>query len=57
MGAMASLISTGVLRTPEGKAVADSPSAAGRAPVPPLWNRLTVKGVAFSKRPATPCPP
>ena len=39
----ASVISTGVLRTPEGKAVADRPSLRGRAPVPPAWKTVTEK--------------
>ena len=34
-GAIVSVISTGTLRTPLGKAVAESPSSLGRAPVPP----------------------
>ena len=54
IGAIASLISTGVLRTPEGKAVAERPSARGRAPVPPLWKSETVKGVESPARPAMP---
>ena len=35
IGATFSVASTGMVRTPEGKAVASSPSRAGRAPVPP----------------------
>ena len=34
-GATFSVASTGMVRTPEGKAVAFSPSCVGRAPVPP----------------------
>ena len=45
-GATVSVISMGVLRTPEGKAVAESPSLPGRAPVPPVWKGLTTKGSA-----------
>ena len=40
-GATVSVISIGVLRTPEGKAVADRPSLPGRAPVPPAWKGFT----------------
>jgi hypothetical protein len=45
---MASLISTGMLRTPDGKAVADSPSADGRAPAPPEWNDMRFQRRPFS---------
>ena len=38
IGVMASLTSTGMPRTPLGKAVALKPSLVGRAPVPPLLN-------------------
>ena len=43
-GATVSVISTGVLRTPEGNAVAESPSLPGRAPVPPVWKGFTTNG-------------
>jgi len=35
IGATLSVASTGMVRTPEGKAVALSPSFSGRAPAPP----------------------
>src|SRR5476649_112026 len=47
-GAIVSVISTGTLRTPDGKAVALRPSSLGRAPVPPEWKPVTAKAVAFT---------
>jgi hypothetical protein len=44
-GAMVSVISTGTLRTPLGKAVALSPSSDGRAPVPPEWKPVASNAV------------
>ena len=41
-----SVISTGTLRTPDGKGVADRPSRLGRAPAPPEWKVVTMKGPA-----------
>ena len=41
-GALVSVISTGTLRTPLGKAVALRPSSLGRAPVPPEWKPVTL---------------
>src|SRR5258705_11687474 len=52
--AMVSVISTGTLRTPLGKAVADRPSSLGRAPVPPEWNDVTLNGVAFCSTAVSP---
>src|ERR1700693_2752032 len=46
-GDIASVTSTGTLRTPLGNAVADRPSLPGRAPVPPEWNDITLKTRAF----------
>src|SRR5260370_7802843 len=64
IGEIVSLTSTGTLRTPLGKAVADRPSRPGRAPVPPAWKLMMVKGVALTvsagappPRPAPPPPP
>ena len=45
-GATVSVISMGVLLTPEGNAVAERPSLPGLAPVPPVWNGFTKFGVA-----------
>src|SRR3546814_8071324 len=42
-GAIVAVTSTGVLRTPDGKAVALRPSMVGRAPMPPAWKQLTAK--------------
>src|SRR5260370_27291856 len=53
-GAMVSVISTGTLRTPLGKAVADRPSSLGLAPVPPEWNDVTLNGVAFCSTAGSP---
>jgi hypothetical protein len=52
IGAIVSLISTGVFLTPEGKAVAESPSLPGRPPVPPAWNMEIAKAGALR----APCP-
>ena len=41
MGAIDSVASTGMVRTPLGKAVTSSPSLVGRAPAPPQW-KMTV---------------
>ena len=41
IGATFSVASTGIVRTPDGKAVAFSPSLVGRAPVPPESQALT----------------
>ena len=48
IGETASLTSIGTFFTPLGKAVADRPSAPGRAPVPPAWKLMTLKGMAFT---------
>ena len=53
-GAVASLISVGVVRTPDGNAVVERPSLAGRAPVPPLKIGLTTNGVASALPPLAP---
>src|SRR6516162_10537861 len=45
-GDVDSVTSTGMLRTPLGNAVADSPSLPGRAPVPPEWKLLMLNGSA-----------
>ena len=57
---MVSFTSTGVFRTPDGKAVASSPSFPGRPPVPPVWNVFIANsGPPLSSRssPVMPCPP
>ena len=46
IGDTASLTSIGTFLTPLGKAVADSPSLPGRAPVPPAWKLMTLNGMA-----------
>src|SRR4029078_2729972 len=46
IGDTASLISIGTFFTPLGNAVADRPAAPGRAPVPPAWKLMTLKGWA-----------
>src|SRR5882757_11385883 len=60
-GDTASLTSIGTFLTPLGKAVADSPSLPGRAPVPPAWKLMTLKGMAFTvsdgSPPVEPGPP
>lgn len=43
MGAPDSITSTGMARTPLGNAVPDSPSWAGRAPLPPLLKKTVSK--------------
>ena len=45
-GAVTSFTSVGVVRTPDGNAVVDSPSLATRAPVPPLKIGLMTNGAA-----------
>ena len=56
-GVMASVISTGALRTPLGKGVADSPSCRGRAPAPPEWNVVTLNAaVRLPPASVSPCP-
>src|SRR6516165_7841641 len=61
MGDIASLTSTGMLRTPLGNAVADRPSLPGRAPAPPAWKLITLNGIACAvcdgSPPARPGPP
>src|SRR5215212_9215671 len=47
IGEIVSLTSTGTLRTPLGKAVADRPSRPGLAPVPPAWKLMMVKTFAL----------
>ena len=44
-GLMASVTSIGTFFTPLGNGVAESPSSVGRAPAPPLWKLITMKGV------------
>ena len=44
-GVIASVASTGTLRTPEGKGVAERPSRPGRAPAPPEWKLMIWNGV------------
>ena len=56
MGAMVSVISTGTLRTPDGKGVADRPSRVGRAPAPPEWKVVTMKGRLLPIVPVMPWP-
>src|SRR5215470_8476038 len=53
-GARVSVISTATLRTPDGKAVALSPSALGLAPVPPEWNEVALNGVARASTAGSP---
>src|SRR6201987_4083948 len=50
---MVSVASTGIVRTPEGNAVALSPSLVGRAPAPPQW-KITAEniGSAFASVPS-----
>ena len=55
-GAMVSVISTGTLRTPDGKGVADRPSSVGRAPAPPEWKVVTMKGRLLPIVPVMPWP-
>ena len=61
MGDTASLTSIGTFFTPLGKAVAESPSAPGRAPVPPAWKLMTLNGLAWTvsdgSSPVEPGPP
>ena len=58
-GATVSVISIGVLRTPDGNDVALRPSFPGRAPVPPVWNGLTTNGSEspYGYPPVSPGPP
>src|ERR1700732_2294330 len=51
---MLSVASTGIVRTPDGKAVALSPSLVGRAPAPPQW-KITVEnsGSALASVPSS----
>src|SRR5258708_23983955 len=53
-GARVAVIAPGALRPPLGKAVALSPSASGRAPVPPEWKDMTLNGVAFASSAGSP---
>jgi len=43
MGVVLSTTSDGTVRTPDGKATVDRPSSVGRAPVPPVLNRMESK--------------
>ena len=53
---IASVISTGTLRTPDGKGVADRPSRRGRAPAPPEWKLSSMKAGPFVSGPVMPGP-
>src|SRR4029450_3140546 len=48
IGDTASLTSIGTFLTPLGKAVAERPSAPGRAPVPPAWKLMTLNDCAWA---------
>ena len=50
------MISTGTLRTPDGKGVADRPSRPGRAPAPPEWKVVTMNGRLLPIVPVMPWP-
>ena len=52
-GATFSVASTGMVRTPEGKAVPSSPSFVGRAPVPPELKVMTSKSGNCAAAPLT----
>ena len=56
-GATFSVASTGMVRTPEGKAVPSSPSAPGRAPVPPELKVMISKSSTSAAGPLTGAPP
>src|ERR1700730_6967677 len=47
-GDTASVTSIGTFLTPLGKAVGDSPSLLGRAPVPRAWKPMELEGMAFT---------
>ena len=55
IGAKFSVASTGIVLTPEGNAVASSPSRAGRAPVPPELKVITSKSGSTRRLPVA-CP-
>ena len=56
-GATFSVASTGMVRTPDGKAVPSSPSCVGRAPVPPELKVMTSKSTSGESWPLTIGPP
>ena len=56
-GATFSVASTGMVRTPEGKAVPSSPSLVGRAPVPPELKVMISKSGNSAAAPLTCAPP
>lgn len=56
-GATFSVASTGMVRTPEGKAMPSSPSWPGRAPVPPELKVMISKSGVVARGPDTCGPP